>query len=211
MVEKSFSVSGKQEDNAIMKFNSHPYTLSLQYPSYSKFSQLSYEFGCSRAFWCRKCATWHWNKYVLILLNCILYTYPKIYSCYSWIQKPLWTRKLCFKYLHSNKVDIRNGFWDLNKYLTKSCPSWKSRERPPPQKKKKKKNIYLEIFLSQLLIIRDIQNLPLYICFWGWQKRWNILKKITYHQSCQNPRWPPIMVKDLFLVKSINMPFLILP
>ena len=38
MVRKSFSVSGKQEDNAIMKFNSHPYTLSLQYPSYSKFS-----------------------------------------------------------------------------------------------------------------------------------------------------------------------------
>ena len=46
-----------------------------------KFSQLSYESGCSHAFWCRKCATWHWNKYVLILLNFILYTYPKIYCC----------------------------------------------------------------------------------------------------------------------------------
>ena len=111
-------------------------------------------------------------------------------------------RKLCSKYLHSNKVDIRNAFWDLNKYMTKSCPSWTS---PPPKKKK------IEIFLSQLLIISDIQNLPLYICFWGWQKGWNILKKITYHQSCQNPRWPPIMVKYLFLVKSINMPFLMLP
>ena len=68
---------------------------------------------------------------------------------------------------------------------------------PPPPKKKNKKN---EIFLTQLLIIRDIQNLTLYICFWGWQKEWNILKKITYHQSCQNPRWQPIMVKELFLV-----------
>ena len=43
MVKKSFSVSGKQQDTQIMEFNSHPYTLSLQYPSYSKFSQLSYE------------------------------------------------------------------------------------------------------------------------------------------------------------------------
>ena len=30
MVKKSFSVLGKQQDNQIMKFNSHPYTLSLQ-------------------------------------------------------------------------------------------------------------------------------------------------------------------------------------
>ena len=49
-LKKTFSVSGKQQDNQIMKFNSHPYTLSLQYPSYSKFSQLSYESGCSHAF-----------------------------------------------------------------------------------------------------------------------------------------------------------------
>ena len=27
----------RQQDTQIMKFNSHPYTLSLQYPSYSKF------------------------------------------------------------------------------------------------------------------------------------------------------------------------------
>ena len=37
-LKRSFSVSGKQQDTQIMKFNSHPYTLSLQYPSYSKFS-----------------------------------------------------------------------------------------------------------------------------------------------------------------------------
>ena len=37
MVKKSFSALGKQQDTQIMKFNSHPYTLSLQYPSYSKF------------------------------------------------------------------------------------------------------------------------------------------------------------------------------
>ena len=80
-LKKSLSVLGKQQDTQIMKFNSHPYTLSLQYPSYSKFSQLSYECGCSHAFWCRECATWHWNTYVLILLNFILYPYPKTCSC----------------------------------------------------------------------------------------------------------------------------------
>ena len=53
MVKKSFSVLVKQQDTQIMKFNSHPYTLSLQYPSDSKFSQLLYESGCSHAFWCR--------------------------------------------------------------------------------------------------------------------------------------------------------------
>ena len=47
--------------------------------------------------------------------------------------------------------------------MTKSCPSWKSREQsrpphphhphPPPPPPNKK----LEIFLSQLLIIRDIK------------------------------------------------------
>ena len=37
MVKKSFSVLGKQQDTQIMKFNSHPYTLSLQYPSYRIF------------------------------------------------------------------------------------------------------------------------------------------------------------------------------
>ena len=26
-------------------------------------------------------------------------------------------------------MDIRNAFWDLNKYITKSCPSWKSSEQ----------------------------------------------------------------------------------
>ena len=70
-VKKSFSVLGKQQGTQIMKFNSHPYTLSLQYPSYSKLSQLSYESGSSLAFWCRECATWHLNKYALILLNII--------------------------------------------------------------------------------------------------------------------------------------------
>ena len=32
-LKKSFSVLGKQQDTQIMKFNSHPSTLSLQYPS----------------------------------------------------------------------------------------------------------------------------------------------------------------------------------
>ena len=89
---KSFSVLGKQQDTQIMKFNSHPYTHSLEYPSYSKFSQLSYESGCSHAFWCRECATWHSNKYVLVLLNFILYTYPKIYC--SCRHKKLWNNAI---------------------------------------------------------------------------------------------------------------------
>ena len=32
-LKKSFSVLGKQQDAQIIKFNSHLYTLSLQYPS----------------------------------------------------------------------------------------------------------------------------------------------------------------------------------
>ena len=46
-LKKSFLVLGKQQYTQIMKFNSHLYTLSLQYPSYSKFSQLSYESAFS--------------------------------------------------------------------------------------------------------------------------------------------------------------------
>ena len=45
------------------------YTLSLYWPSYSKFSHLSYEPGCSHELWCRKCATWLWNKYVLFFIK----------------------------------------------------------------------------------------------------------------------------------------------
>ena len=42
--KKSFLVLGKQQEFQIMKF-------SL---SYSKFSQLSYESGCSHELWCRE-------------------------------------------------------------------------------------------------------------------------------------------------------------
>ena len=65
-----------------------------------------------------------------------------------------------------------------------------------PLMKIQKTSQKVEIFLSQILIIRDIENLPLDVCFWGWQKRLNKLKKITYHQSSLNPRWPSIMVKE---------------
>ena len=129
-------------------------------------------------------------------------------NLYSWIQKsPLLTRKLSSKYLHSNKVGIRNAFWDLNKYMTKNCPSWKSREQPPehPPPTHPPK---IEIFLSQILIIRDIQNLPLYICFWGWQKGWNIKEmyvspKLSKSKMAAN--YGHIIVLS---IKSINMPFL---
>ena len=61
------------------EFNSPPYILSLQCPSYSKFSQLSYEPGCSHELWCRKCATWLWNTYVLIFSKTLFYTHIPIY------------------------------------------------------------------------------------------------------------------------------------
>ena len=52
-----------------------PATLSLECPSYSKFSQLSYEPGCGHELWWRKCDTWFWNKYVFIFSksHCILH------------------------------------------------------------------------------------------------------------------------------------------
>ena len=114
---------------------------------------------------------------------------------YSWKQKsPLWTRKLSPKYLHSNKVDIRNAFWDLSKYMMNSCPSWKSREHPTPTPQKNRN------FLISTSNYQRYTKCTSIHMFWGWQKGRNILKKITNHPSCQNPRWPPIMVKDLFLV-----------
>ena len=68
-LKKSVSVFGKRQEYQIKKFNSHNYTLILQCPSDSKFSRLSYEHGCSHELWCRECASWHWNKYVLIYLE----------------------------------------------------------------------------------------------------------------------------------------------
>ena len=61
----------------------------------------------------------------------------------------------------------------------------------------------IEIFLSQLLIIKDIEDLPIDICFED-DKKDEISKKITHHQRCQNPRWPPIMDKELLLVYKVN-------
>ena len=65
----------ERKEAQILKFNAPPYTLTLSYPSYSKFSQLSYEPGCSRELWCRKCATWLWNKYVLIFSKTLFHTH----------------------------------------------------------------------------------------------------------------------------------------
>ena len=66
---------GERQEAQILKFNAPPYTLCLSCPSYSKFSQLSYGPGCSRELWCRKCATWLWNKYVLIFSKTLFYTH----------------------------------------------------------------------------------------------------------------------------------------
>ena len=57
-----------------------PYTLSLQWPSYSKFSQLSYEPGCSHELWCRKCATWLWNEYALFFSKILFYAHIQRYT-----------------------------------------------------------------------------------------------------------------------------------
>ena len=68
-------IIGERQEAQILNFNAPPYTLSLWCPSYNKFSQLSYEPGCSRELWCRKCATWLWNKYVLIFSKTLFYTH----------------------------------------------------------------------------------------------------------------------------------------
>ena len=48
-------------------------------------------------------------------------------NLHSWPQKSLlWIRKLSFNHLHSIQVDIWNSHWDMNKYMMKRCPSWKS-------------------------------------------------------------------------------------
>ena len=73
-------------------------------------------------------------------------------------------QKLFSNYLHSNQVDVWNGFLNMIKSVTKSCPSSKS------GKQAKNRN------LSQLLIIKGIQSLPLAICFCEWQMRCNWLK-----------------------------------
>ena len=80
MVKKLFSVLGERRKTRIQKFNSHPYTLSLPCLSYSKFSQLSYEPGCSRELWCRECATCLRNKYVLIFSKSLFYTHIQRYT-----------------------------------------------------------------------------------------------------------------------------------
>ena len=71
---------GERQETQILKFNSPSYTLSLQCPSYSKFSQLSYEPGYSHELWCRKCATWLSNKYVLIFSKTLFYTHIQRYT-----------------------------------------------------------------------------------------------------------------------------------
>ena len=72
----AISLLGERQEAQILKFNAPPPPLhSLSCPSYSKFSQLSYEPGCSHILWCRKCATWLWNKYVLIFSKTLFYTH----------------------------------------------------------------------------------------------------------------------------------------
>ena len=69
-----------------------------------------------------------------------------------------------------------------------------------PLVKIRKNKTTSEISLSQLLNFRNIQNLPLDICFVDDKCdaiSWNFF---AYHQRRQNPRWPPIMVKKSFSV-----------
>ena len=70
---------------------------------------------------------------------------------------------------------------------------------PPENPENKPKS---EISLSQLLNIRNIQNLPLDICLCGWRNAMQLVKKNAYHQRRQNPRWSPIMVKKSFSVSG---------
>ena len=134
---------------------------------------------------------------------------------YSWIQKsPLWTRKLSSKYLHSNKLGIRNAFWDLNKYMTKSCPSWKSKEQPPPPpppKKKKKKNKKWNFLISTSNYQRYTKFTYVHM-FLRMTKRMKYPKKMYVSPKLSKSKMAANYGQIIVLsIKSINMPFLILP
>ena len=156
---------GERQETQILKFNSPPYTLSLQCPSNSKFSQLSYEPGCSRELWSRKCSTCSCTAAQLPLILCIailgwwgvwgvgadvkFFLQKRI--LYSWTQNsPIQIRKISSNYLHLNQVNMWNVFEIWSNLCRKVAP------RTNPEKQPKS-----EISLSQLLIIRDIQKLPL--------------------------------------------------
>ena len=56
-----------------------------------------------------------------------MYSFLQRRILYSWPHKSLlWIKKLSSNNLHSIQVDIWNRFCDMNKYMTKSCPSWKN-------------------------------------------------------------------------------------
>ena len=94
---------------------------------------------------CKFCKTWFLkeNNSNLGVGGRVKLFLQKWMSC-SWTQKsPFWTRKLFPNYLHSNEVDIWYGFWDISKYITISCPSWKS------GKQAKKRNFLISNFNYQ--------------------------------------------------------------
>ena len=108
-LKKSYSVLSKRQDNQIVKFNSHPYTLSLQCPLYSQLSQLSYESGYSHELWCRKCTTWHWNKYVFIFKFYLIHISEDILLLHAQNAikqcKRYFSRKLLCQGLRKCKID----------------------------------------------------------------------------------------------------------
>ena len=120
-------------------------------------------------------------------------------------KSPLWTRKSFSKYLHSNKVDIRSAFWDLNKYMMKSCSSWKSTEHHPPQKKNwnflipTSNHHRLTKFTSIHMFLRITKGMK-------YSKKKYVSPKLSKSKMAAN------YDQRFFLgIKSINMPFLILP
>ena len=92
---------------------------------------------------------------------------------------------------------IRIGTVEL-KLWCNTASSWAFLKWPP---RKKCRNAKKRNLISQLLIIRNIHNLPLdiYLCFEDEKYDDNIYKFFTY-RTTQNPRWPPVFAKKSFSV-----------
>ena len=130
---------------------------------------------------------------------------------YSWPQKSLlWIGKLSSNYLHSIQVDMWNNLWDINKYMTKSCPSWKFGKksysgigqklgRPVIHHINMNEHIFFWMLRAQIKIICNVEMkswgctpssgaFSKWLSWWKWRKTKNRNFRIptsTYHRYTQ--------------------------
>ena len=95
------------------------------------------------------------------------------------------------------KFEIHSLFWHIFK---NGCPE-ENAEKPK-----------IKISVSQYLIITDIHNLSLDICFWGWQIWWYYLKiRYISKRTSKSMMAANFGQKIVISMKSTNMPVSILP